>query len=58
MTIGAIVETVETALKDKADRVEVDHGSNRVTLRAYVGKQLFTVSCCEEAKDDDIPAIS
>lgn len=58
MTIGTIVERVEAALKHKADRVEIDREQQRVTLKAYVGKQLFRVCCHEEAKDDDAPAIS
>lgn len=58
MTILTIAETVEAALKDKADRVNVTREPQQIRLTAYVGKQLFTICCREEAKDDDAPAIS
>lgn len=58
MTIGTIAEAVEAALKHKSDQVEVHKEARNVTIRAYVGKQLFTILCREEAKDDDAPAIS
>lgn len=58
MTIGSIAETVEAALKYKSDQVEVHQEAHKVTIKAYVGKQLFTILCREEAKDDDAPAIS
>lgn len=58
MTIGSIAEILEAALKHKSDQVEVHNEAHNVTIRVYVGKQLFTILCREEAKDDDAPAIS
>jgi hypothetical protein len=58
MTTGTIAEAIEAVLKEKADRVEVYREAHQISLKAYVGKQLFTISCREEEKDDGAPAIT
>jgi|GEM_PF-5672698 hypothetical protein len=57
MTLGTIAETIENALSGKADQVQVEPGASTV-IRAFVGKQLFVITCTEAPPDKDAPAIT
>jgi hypothetical protein len=57
MTLAAIVESIENLLSSKADQVHVDRGSQTI-IRAFVGRQLFVITCTEAPPDKAIPAIT
>lgn len=58
MTLGAIVESIRTALQGQADDVRIDRQPHETLIQVFVGKQLFLVKCSELAPDKDSPAIT
>lgn len=57
MTLGAIAEAIANALRDHSKKIDVSKHDHRTVLKAYVGRQLFTITVREEEPDHDEPAI-